>query len=209
MGKTGRLPRSPSATPPEPTLRAFIAIALSDEVLQALAAVQEQLKTQMPAGAVRWVRPEGIHLTLKFLGDIPRSQVDAVAQAMASAVSGMAPFSFTVEGRGCFPNFRRPTVIWVAVKEKSGALARLHKAVEEACASLGYPPEERPFRPHLTLGRVPREAGPARQEAVGAAVEQTEVGLLGTVDVRAIHLMRSDLQPGGAVYSELAGVPLA
>lgn len=190
------------------TIRAFIAIELNETVHIALREVQDRLKKAVPRGSVRWVQPEGIHLTLKFLGDIPAAQVQEISEALMRAGANVAPFTFTVEGRGCFPDSRRPNVIWVAVTEKSGALARLQKAVEAEVSPLGYPPEGRAFRPHLTLGRTNRRRGSDTLREVGAAVESTVVELLGTVDVRSLSLMRSDLRPGGAIYTRLAEAPL-
>jgi 2'-5' RNA ligase len=196
----------PAAQPP--TLRAFIAIELNEAVQIALREVQDRLKKAVPPGVVRWVNPKGIHLTLKFLGDIPASQVQEITEALTRAGAGVTPFTFVVEGRGCFPDFRRPNVIWVAVTEKSGALARLQKAVEAEVSPLGYPPEGRAFRPHLTLGRTNRDAGGEKLRQVGVAVENTVVEVLGTVEVRSLSLMRSDLRPTGAVYTRLAEVSL-
>ena len=197
-----------STFPATDTVRAFIAVELDEDTKRALVTVQRRLQERLPADAVRWVRLEGIHLTLKFLGEVPRLRIEQIAMALALAASSFAPFQFTVEGRGCFPNFRRPSVIWVAVNEASGQLAQLHTAIEAEMASLGYSPEERSFHPHLTLGRVRREIGSSRRQAVGAAVEAMTVTELGTVDVESIYLIRSELKPGGAVYTPLAEVPL-
>ncbi len=193
---------------PEPILRTFIAIELDEPLLIAIGRVQGKLKRQMPPGGVKWVAPDGIHLTLKFLGDTPSGRVPEIVAALERACAGAPPFEFSVEGRGCFPNFRRPRVIWVAVREKGQALARLQAAVERQVAPLGWPTEERGFSPHLTLGRVNRNAGPDMEAAVGAAVEKLVVEEIGTQQVAAVHLIKSDLRPTGAVYSTLATVAL-
>ncbi|MCC7352138.1 MAG: RNA 2',3'-cyclic phosphodiesterase [Anaerolineae bacterium] len=199
-------PKKPAAK--TVTIRAFIAIELNEAVQVALREVQERLKKAVPRGSVRWVQPEGVHLTLKFLGNIPAAQVPEIAEALLRAGANVAPFTLTVEGRGCFPDSRRPNVIWVAVTEKTGALARLQRAIEAEISPLGYPPEGRAFRPHLTLGRTNRDAGSDRLRQVGAAVEATVVEVLGTVEVRSLSLIRSELRPGGAVYTRLAEAPL-
>ncbi|MDH7487665.1 MAG: RNA 2',3'-cyclic phosphodiesterase [Anaerolineae bacterium] len=186
------------------TLRTFIAIELDDQVLRALAAVQSKLEAALPPRSVRWVRPEGIHLTLKFLGDTPAARLEEVQRALAAAAARVAPFSFSVEGLGCFPNPRRPRVIWVGVKEPTGALARLWQAVEAEVAPLGWPTEARGFQPHLTLGRVQRHVSSADLRALGELVEKSEVGRLGSMTVRAVSFIRSDLKPTGAVYTTLA-----
>ncbi len=193
---------------PDEIIRTFIAIKLDETLLIALKRVQDKFKRQMPPGTVRWVAPEGIHLTLKFLGDTPRARLPEIAAGLARAIAGFAPFEFSVEGRGCFPNFRRPRVIWVAVRDKSQNLMRLNAAVEREIAPLGWPTEDRGFSPHLTLGRVTRDADRRAEEAIGQAVEKSVVEQIGRQRVSAISLIQSDLRPSGAVYSTLAEVPL-
>lgn len=186
------------------TLRLFIAIPLPEPVLRQLAEVQRLLEKQMPAGSVRWVKPEGIHLTLKFLGDTPEGKVPAIRDALTAVARRAAPCSFTVGDLGCFPNLRRPRVIWVGVQEPGGQLALLQEAVEKGMATLGYPREGRPFSPHLTLGRV-KDSVPARDVArIGDIVGATSVGTLGEVRAESFALIRSILQPTGAEYTPLA-----
>lgn len=191
-----------------PILRTFIAIELEEPLRVAIAAVQSKFKRQAPMGSVKWVAPDGIHLTLKFLGDTPASRVAEVAAALAQATEGIPPFEFTVEGRGCFPSFRRPRVIWVAVRTQGPWLARLAAAVEREVAPLGWPTEERSFSPHLTLGRISRSATPQVEAAVGQMVEKAVVEQIGMQRVTAVSLIKSDLRPTGAVYTPLASMPL-
>jgi len=184
-------------------LRCFVAIELGEAILQGLGRVQALLKRD-PAGRYgRWVRPEGIHLTLKFLGDVPAKQVDQIAVAVRDASNGINPFEVSIGGLGCFPNSRLPRVIWVGVKDLSGELLRLQRAVETNLSALGYAPERRAFHPHLTLGRA-RRVGRAEQAALGKLVERTQVDKLGDMAVREVSLMRSELRPSGAVYTRLA-----
>lgn len=194
---------------PDEILRTFIAIELAESLRIALQRVQEKLKFQTPPGSVRWVGPDGIHLTLKFLGDTSRSRVSEIESALQAACAGFERFEFSVEGRGCFPNFRRPRVIWVAVREKNGALTRLQAAIERNVAPLGWPTEERAFSPHLTLGRVSKGADDRMTVAVGQAVEKFVVEQIGQQEVSAVSLMRSDIRPTGAIYSRLSHITLA
>ncbi len=194
---------------PEEILRTFIAIELDEPLRIALRTVQEKLKRQIPAGSVRWVAPEGIHLTLKFLGDTPRGRVPEIEAALQAACADYTPFEFSVEGRGCFPNFRRPRVIWVAVRDRGQALGRLQRSIEQRVAPLGWPAEERGFSPHLTLGRVSKTANGQMAAAVGQAVERSVIEQIGSQRVTAISLMQSDLRPSGAVYTRLLHIPLA
>jgi 2'-5' RNA ligase len=188
------------------TVRAFVAIELSPTILQALDDLQSRLRQDVSPKLVRWVRPQGIHLTLKFLGDVPKGQIETIAESLREACAPHAPLTLSVEGMGCFPNPRRPRVVWVGVAEPSGALSRLQRDVERALGPLGFPPEKRGFSPHLTLGRVKGRDRDA-VAALGEYVSQAKVRI-GEMQVHAVHLMRSELLPGGAVYSELALAPL-
>ena len=187
-------------------LRTFIAIELDETLRIAIGRVQAKFKRQVQPGSVKWVAPDGIHLTLKFLGETPRSRIPDIEAALRAACAGHVPFEFTVEGRGCFPNFRRPRVIWVAVREKGQTLARLQADVEKHVAPLGWPTEDRGFSPHLTLGRVAR--GEREEEKIGQVVEKSVVELIGAQRVTAVSLIQSELRPTGAVYTRLFEAPL-
>ncbi len=184
-------------------LRTFIAIELDEALKQTLAALQTRLRERLARGSVRWVRPEGIHLTLKFLGETPAAQVDEIGQAMVRAAAQVSPFTFTVGGLGCFPHTRRPRVVWVGLQEPTGALARLRNAVETQVAPLGFPTEERPFRPHLTLGRVQRGVSRSKAREIGLAVEADPPGTIARMHVTTVAYIQSELEPGGAVYTTL------
>ena len=189
-------------------IRSFVAIELPEEVRTALASVQRDLKAQTPPKAVRWTRPEAIHLTLQFLGDVAPGQVEAVAAALRSACAGQSPFTFHLIELGVFPNPGRPRVVWIGVVEPSGALLALHKNVTQALEPLGFKPEERAFTPHLTLGRAAQHAGRRELAEVGELITRSQVGTVGQVWVDHINLMQSDLRPEGAVYTPLAVLPL-
>ena len=191
--------------PPEPTLRTFIAIELEQDVRDALSRTQGKFKRGAPDGAVKWVNPDSIHLTLKFLGDTPVSKIGRVADALAAAREGIVPFDLVIEGRGCFPNCRRPRVIWVAARDLSGSnLLRLEAAVERLVSPLGFPTEERGFSPHLTLGRIARNVSPATEAAVGQLVQDSVVEEIARQRVTAVSFIRSELRPAGPVYHTLA-----
>ena len=185
------------------TARTFIAIELPGEILRLMSQAQAQLNTSAPTGSVRWVHVEGIHLTLKFLGPVPASQIDAITAAMAAAARSVPPFTLTLGGAGCFPNVKRPRVIWIGISEPTGRLNSLQRAVESTLSSLGYPSEERGFQPHLTLGRVARDATPNDTKRLGELVAAANIGTLGQVSVTEITLIKSDLKPTGAEYTTL------
>lgn len=190
-------------------IRSFVAVELGDDIKKRLAEIQRQLKATAPSGSVRWVQPESIHVTLKFLGDVPQERIGAIAAALEQACAPVAALAFAVAGAGCFPNARRPNVVWIGVKDPTGRLAELQRAVERALNPLGYPPEDRPFKPHLTLGRANRSASGADLRKLGELVSGLNVGVLGQVQVAEIVLMRSDLSLAGARYTPLAHIPLS
>jgi len=189
------------------TVRTFIAIELNSAVLAQVSKLQSRLKDEVLPGFVRWVRPEGIHLTLKFLGDVQEDKLDDIAQALRAASAAHTPFSLHIAGMGCFPNPRRPRVIWLGVREPGGTLERLQQDVERAISPLGYPPERRSFSPHLTLGRVKDGHSAADLAALGEYVTRAKVSI-GQMEVTSIYLMRSDLRPSGAIYTALAAAAL-
>jgi len=189
-------------------VRTFIAIELDETIHAALTDLQEQFKAKVPRGSVRWVRSEGIHLTLKFLGDVPADRIGEIERALAQACVGFPAFSFSVEGLGCFPDPRRPRVVWVGVREESGNLAGLQKAIEDGMERLGFAPEGRKFDAHLTLGRTQRRASSGDVRRLGQLVSETDIGSLGQMEARSVSLIKSDLRPTGAVYTQLAAVEL-
>jgi 2'-5' RNA ligase len=183
--------------------RLFIAVELPDKVLDVIRNVQSDMTDKMPVRAVRWTRPEGIHLTLKFLGDVPVDQVDGVKAALSEATQGHGVFRLGAGGVGCFPNTQRPRVVWLGVTGDIQPLRALRDSVEKFVSPLGYPTEGRSFAPHLTLGRVARQASRDEVLAVGRLVEEVDVGHLIDWQVKSVSLMRSQLKPGGAVYTQV------
>jgi len=153
------------------------------------------------------VAPHNVHLTLKFLGDVSPTTLQELAEAIKVETVSHGMFSISVGGLGAFPSPRRARVIWVGL-EAPPALEALRRGVEAAAAQLGYAPEGRPFSPHLTIGRVEQNASAADLQRIRAALEATKVGLLGTQQVEALHIFKSDLQPGGSVYTHLYTMPL-
>jgi 2'-5' RNA ligase len=184
-------------------IRSFIAIRLDEKTVAALRKAQSLLRNRPAGQAARWGRAEDIHLTLKFLGDVPADAIPEIAEALRVACAASAPFAVTLAGLGCFPNCRQPRVIWVGIKETT-ALRNLQSAVEEVMNDLGYAPEERAFSPHLTLARVERNAKPKEVAALGLEVERAGLGEIATVHVESVYLIRSDLRPAGPIYTELA-----
>jgi 2'-5' RNA ligase len=189
-------------------LRTFIALPLSEEVVAQLDRVQRALRRTCPEQAVTWVKPTTIHLTLFFLGEILPEMTTPVQEALHVIARNIAPFDFTVQGAGAFPNLNRPRVIWVGLADPGGRLVLLHRAVNEAMETIGFKPETRAFSPHLTLGRVKPHATREDVQAIGQAVGKTEVGVLGQFRAAEIIFFRSILKPTGAEYTPLKTFPL-
>jgi 2'-5' RNA ligase len=189
-------------------IRSFIAINLPDVTKDALTKVGQRLRRRAPYDSVRWSKVSGIHLTLKFLGDVAPSDLPAIKSVLAEVATRHTRFRFTIGGVGCFPNVRRPRVVWVGVEEETGALAALQRDVEQSLVPLGFEPEKRAFHPHLTLGRTQRNVRSADLRRLGELIATAGVGELGQVHVSAFHLMRSDLRPQGAIYTALASFAL-
>ncbi len=183
-------------------IRAFIAIDLSPEIQQQLDEVLQNYRTRLPNIPVRWVPASNIHLTLKFLGDVSVSNLSILTEMLQKEISNHHQFDISVGGSGAFPNNRQPRVLWVGV-EAPAELSAIQNGIESTTARLGYSREERAFSPHLTLGRVARNATSQDVKAISKALETTRVGFLGATCVDKVHLYRSDLQPTGAVYTPI------
>ncbi len=188
-------------------IRAFIAADLPNDIREELSKVIRHLQHELRDVPIRWVPPQNIHLTLKFLGEVSQRNLPLLIELLQSEVAHHRPFEFGVGGLSAFPDVRRPRVIWVGVKGPK-ELHDLHYAVESATAKLGYARESRPFEPHLTLGRVSRNATPYKVRLVSEVLRRIQVGFLGSALVEEIYLYRSDLRPTGAVYTRLATAPL-
>ncbi len=189
-------------------LRAFIAADLSPVVREAVARVSAHLRQQLAGLPLRWVAPENMHLTLKFLGDVSARNLRLLEKMLAGEAAQHQAFEFGVGTLGAFPNIRHPRVIWVGVRGPE-ALQRLHEGIEAAMARLGYPREQRPYQPHLTLARVVRNAPAEVIRRVSRVLRTEQVGYLGSVRVEAVHLYRSDLGPQGPRYTRLFTASLA
>ncbi len=190
------------------TIRAFVAIELSDEVKQALRNVQDKLRGAPGSREVRWVAPENMHLTLKFLGNVDRARLTRYTAALEQAAAGIPRFNLTAHALGCFPNTRKPNVIWVGLEGDLPTLLRLVQQVEEAFGEAGLEREERAFSPHLTLGRVRREARPVERAELGATIERFPRTDYGSIVAEKVHFIQSDLRPSGPVYSILGSARL-
>jgi len=190
------------------TLRLYVACELPSEMKESLARIQDALRAQ-GAPEVRWVRPEGIHLTLKFLGEVSQEKVPALCGALAPIVEGIPPLRLSLGELGTFGGRRGVRVLWVGIEGDLKHLARLLGRVESVLEPLGFPPEGRAFSPHLTLARVPDNVSSGERRRLKELVASVRVPGAPPVTIREVSLMRSILGPGGAAYERVAAFPLS
>ena len=188
-------------------IRSFIAIELPEEVKEGLARLRKELERDEHK-FVKWVAPGGIHLTLKFLGNIPSKRVAEITAAIEEAAQGITPFHLEISGLGAFPSLRQARVLWVGIGGEVDKLSRLQQNIDSALAALGFAKEERSFVPHLTLARIRQGASPLERRSFGELVGSTIFEDKYHVEVEAIRLMRSQLMPAGAIYTCLSAVGL-
>jgi 2'-5' RNA ligase len=188
-------------------LRSFIAIELPEEAKEGLVRLRKELERDEHK-FVKWVAPGGIHLTLKFLGNIPSKRVTEIVEAIAEAAQGISPFHLEISGMGAFPSLRQARVFWVGIGGEVEKLSKLQQNIDSALAVLGFAKEERSFVPHLTLARLRPGASPLERRSFGELVDSTIFEDKYHIEVEAISLMRSQLTPAGAIYTCLSVVGL-
>lgn len=183
-------------------VRCFIAIELPESISQELAVLVSALKKRSP-DVVKWVDPGGIHLTLKFLGNVDSDRIDEITLAIEESVHGTPPFRLEVKDVGAFPNLDRGQVVWVGVTGELDKLAALQDRIERNTEQLGFPREERGFTPHLTLGRVRNYTLPEDRRKLGKILAVTTFAAAATLQVESVCLVKSQLTPRGAIYTPL------
>jgi 2'-5' RNA ligase len=179
-------------------IRSFVALDLPVGVHQALAALQQEL--QRIGAPISWVKPEKIHLTLKFLGDIFPEQVTAIQEVLQTIAATTAPFRLQPVSCGAFPSLKQMRVVWAGLQGDQEPLHRLQQSVEQALVPLGFAVEDRPFRGHLTLGRV---KGRSHLYQLQQALLQRQSFQAEAFDVADVVLYKSELRPDGARYTPL------
>ena len=188
-------------------IRSFIAIELPDNVRSALAELQTELQTNKQP-QVKWVGPHGIHLTLKFLGNIATAKISDVTGAIEQASRGFSPLSLEVKGLGVFPNFQRVRVVWVGVGGDVDRLKQLQQRIDSNLVPLGFARESRPFTPHLTLARVREKATPTEQQHLGQLIAGARFETAHRFTAESINLMQSHLTTEGAIYRQITTISL-
>lgn len=188
-------------------IRSFIAIELPDEVKSGLGRLRNELERAEHI-YVKWVSPEGIHLTLKFLGNIPSAQVAEISRAMKEASQGISPFHLEISGLGVFPNPKQPRVLWVGIGGETAKLSKLQQNIDASLTPFGFIKEERSFMPHLTLARIRQGATLAERKVFSDLAMSVNFESRYQLDVEYISFMRSQLTPRGAIYTCLSKVKL-
>ena len=191
---------------PAETLRAFVALPISASLIEALTRLQTELAVAIPPRTVRWVRRDQLHLTLKFLGNVPADRIADLTAALRAGIAGSTALALNVSGIGAFPEGRHPRVVWAGIAGQTDLLLALQQRIETATRGFGEARDTRPFQPHLTLGRVLAVGHEATK--VGAGLAQVKIGLVGDWPATEVRLIRSQLATAGATYSDLAVFPL-
>lgn len=184
-------------------LRAFIAIELPEPVRQEIVTLQTEFKRS--AADVKWVDLANLHLTLKFLGNTPEEKIPLLTEALRAAAADTKPFALQLEGIGTFPRTTSPKVLWVGVHHGTESLLKLAEAVEKTCVDLGFAAEDRPFSPHLTIGRV------LSRNHLAPLIKQLQLAIFcgkTRAEISHLTLFRSILSPKGSIYTPLAELPL-
>ena len=189
----------------EKKLRSFLALDPPDEVIREIGAIQSRLR-KLIEGDIRWVRPEGIHLTLKFFGDVFAADVVNIATVVEKAAEEERSFSLAIGGAGVFPDPHRPRVLWLGMNGDVERLLVFQKGLDQALHEIGFPREERPFRPHLTVARIKTSRGLI---GLARALEKNEEYSAGRFVASGLSLIQSELTPRGAIYTKLKWFPFA
>ena len=189
-------------------MRTFLAIDITAEIQHELDRTMDKLKAQLPDGSVRWMDPDSIHLTIKFLGDVSPSELDAVLSKTKEVAEAGQSMELVVGDFGVFPSFDRPRVLWVGIDESTGALEQVKVSLEQEMEALGFEPERRSFTPHLTLGRVQRDLDRPQRQRLASELKRVEVPRLGRMAADELTLFKSELKPSGAEYTALERWPL-
>lgn len=187
-------------------MRTFIAIPFPKEIRNLLELLQAQLKTKLGSN-VSWTNPESIHLTLKFLGEVPEKQIADISNRLITICRLTSSMEVLCGGLGCFPNSQNPKVIWMGILVDKH-MKELHSKLDEACETLGFPKEDRPFSPHLTLGRVKVNLTGEQLEYLNKSIENENRKKKIPVVINQVNLYKSELQRNGAKYTILKEAPL-
>ena len=188
-------------------LRLFIAIPIPEPVRDEIIRVQQEMQPLVPRDAVRWIKPDQFHLTLRFLGDVPVAVLEKLKESVNAVCRNARPLSLRAEGVGFFPNPRSPRVIWVGIDDREGRLGDLQKQIETVAGQFSSEPGEKNFTGHVTLGRL-KNPRPADTRDLATRAQSLEKRLFGDWTALDIEIIRSELSPAGARHTSLAVIRL-
>ncbi|MBL8100913.1 MAG: RNA 2',3'-cyclic phosphodiesterase [Anaerolineales bacterium] len=188
-------------------LRTFIAIELPEQIQNALEKQTARLRQPLGDDLVRWIPTQNMHLTLKFIGNVAASHMEFLKQLISQTADSHSQFNLQISGIGSFPNSKRARVLWAGIHAPA-ELTSLQKSIEAGTTRLGYEKEERPFSPHLTLGRVRQNIDQAGLQKIRTTVDAIQLGNIGSARVDSIHLYNSELHSNGSIYTKLFSAPL-
>jgi RNA 2',3'-cyclic 3'-phosphodiesterase len=174
-------------------MRAFIAVELSPRLKETISGIQSEFKRS--PGEVKWVIPDICHITLKFLGEVKEEQVTPLRAILDECAVGIKPFQLTVDSLGAFPTMDRPNIIWLGVKDEANILEEIARAIDQKTSALGFPKEDRPFTPHITIGRTRAGSHQALSQVLKSAAVPHE-----TFEVKALTFFQSTLASWGPSY---------
>lgn len=184
-------------------IRSFIAFEIPNNIKEKISLLQTNLSKKIKD--VRWVKSSGIHLTIKFLGNIQENKINLICEKISSVMIKYPPFEVIIKEIGCFPNFRKPRVIWLGLEEKRNYLLQISNEIETELKQIGFPPEDREFSPHLTLGRFGLNKVIADFAKIAEDYKDLKIDVL---QLASISLIKSDLKSGGAIYTTIGSFPL-
>ncbi|RJP14535.1 MAG: RNA 2',3'-cyclic phosphodiesterase [Candidatus Abyssobacteria bacterium SURF_5] len=184
-------------------VRMFVAITLHGSLHTTLGEIIGKLSSS--GAKVKWVEPENVHLTLKFLGNVEEERLPEIFAACGRAAEGFGPIDLEMRALGCFPNNKSPRIVWLGIQRGVEAVTRLQEKVERELQAIGFSKEEKPFRAHLTIGRVKGKQGISR---LCRLLEEERNIFLGSMRAEKISVMKSKTLPAGPVYTELRAIPL-
>jgi len=187
-------------------LRTFIAVDIPPGIQKNIQHNVDNLRRSI-GNSIRWIPVHNIHLTLKFIGDVSQENVDILKEMLHAEADSCTAFDFTIGGLGSFPNSKRARVLFIGIQAPA-ELEALQRGIESAAARLGYESDPRPFSPHLTIGRVRDHVSASDQQKIRQILDETKIDSLGTARVDSVHLYKSELKPGGSVYTKLFSAPL-
>lgn len=188
-------------------MRTFIALDFSPEIINKITEIINYFKTQTPQRALKWVAPQNLHLTIKFLGEVPENKIEQIKGLINQALRNENAFEIGVDGIGMYPNQHMPRVVWLGI-EGSERLKGIHNKLDTTLEKADIPPDKRSFNPHLTIARIRRNTDKETVKEIGKTLSGFNVDSLGRCTINNIILYKSDLTPEGPEYTALLSSPL-